>query len=137
MQTTAPILTAQHIVDLFTKHPEVGACRRATCNLEGDKVKSACASGIIALDAGLNIAQDRTFPKVAELFGIADEEDVIGLAHGFDGRDLMSCCLYNQTRRDLYLIGREAAELMNLPVPSLDTVLTYFKKYPCDATPSS
>lgn len=130
MTNEQPKLTAQYIVDLFAKHPEVKPGRGTPHQKIADQ-DHVCASAIIALDEGVDVKKDRNFPIVAKLYGIADDDDVLGLAVGFDGREPNrggSTC--NQVRRDLYLIGREAAELLNLPVPPLDEVLAYFKENP-------
>lgn len=73
------ILTAQHIVDLFAKHPEVKPGRGTPHQKIGGQ-DYVCASAIIALDDGVDVSVGRTFPTVAKLYGIADDDDVLGLA---------------------------------------------------------
>lgn len=129
-------LTADHIVDLYKKHPQYKPGRFQPYRTDGEN-KYACASAIIAVDAGLKLEEcERTFPTAGPAIGVADYEDLIGLALGFDGLDASepglraSIARSNKTRRELYLIGREAAEKLGLEVPPLEPILKFFEENP-------
>lgn len=132
------MITARYIVELFEKHPNLKPIQGQSCSLDdqGNKV-GCCSAAIISHDAGVDIAKQPAFPMASKVLGIDDSDDIFGLAYGFDGinaaddgESRASIARRTARRREYYLVGREAAELLGLPVPPLEPILTYFAEHP-------